>query len=111
MLSSPVLSSNVLLSLVRETVLPDLPADFPADGDLFEAGLDSMGVMQLVMFLEERFGKKVEPEELSRANFRSGAALAALVNGGTAGAGNGATTGVVGAEAGADTRTSPAQAA
>lgn len=69
------------LDFVRETVLPDLPGDFPADGDLFEAGLDSMGVMQLVMVLEERFGKKVEPAELSRANFRSGEALAALING------------------------------
>ncbi len=79
----PPLSATpiTLIDLVRETVLPDLPSDFSPDADLFEAGLDSMGVMQLVMFLEEQFGKKVEPEELSRANFRSGNALAALVNG------------------------------
>lgn len=70
-----------MIELVRETVLPDLAADFSAEADFFEAGLDSMGVMQLVMFLEERFGKKVEPNELSRANFRSGNTLAALVNG------------------------------
>jgi len=73
-----------MISLVRETVLPDLPADFGAEADFFGAGLDSMGVMQLVMFLEERFAKKVEPGELSRANFRSGKALATLVNGMTA---------------------------
>lgn len=71
----------MMIELVRETVLPDLAADFSAEADFFEAGLDSMGVMQLVMFLEERFGKKVEPNELSRANFRSGRTLAALVNG------------------------------
>lgn len=70
-----------MIDLVRETVLPDLPADFSPEADFFEAGLDSMGVMQLVMFLEERFAKKVEPDQLSRANFRSGNALAALVNG------------------------------
>lgn len=70
-----------MIDLVREAVLPDLPADFGEDADFFDAGLDSMGVMQLVMFLEERFGKKVEPAELSRVNFRSGNALAALVNG------------------------------
>lgn len=70
-----------MIELVRETVLPELPADFSAEADFFEAGLDSMGVMQLVMYLEERFGKKVEPTELSRANFRSGNALATLVNG------------------------------
>lgn len=72
---------TAMIDLVRETVLPDLPADFSPEADFFEAGLDSMGVMQLVMFLEERFAKKVEPDELSRANFRSGNALAALVNG------------------------------
>jgi len=69
-----------MIALVRETILPDLPASFGAEADFFEAGLDSMGVMQLVMFLEERFGRIVGPEELSRANFRSGSALAALVN-------------------------------
>lgn len=70
-----------MIELVRETVLPDLPARFAAEADFFEAGLDSMGVMQLVMYLEERFGKKVEPTELNRDNFRSGSTLAALVNG------------------------------
>jgi acyl carrier protein len=77
----PDATPNTMIELVRETVLPDLPADFSAVADFFEAGLDSMGVMQLVMYLEERFGKKVEPTELSRDNFRSGNALAALVNG------------------------------
>lgn len=77
----PTTTPTAMIDLVRETVLPDLPADFSAEADFFEAGLDSMGVMQLVMFLEERFAKKVEPDELSRANFRSGNALAALVNG------------------------------
>jgi len=77
----PATTPTAMIDLVRETVLPDLPADFSTEADFFEAGLDSMGVMQLVMFLEERFAKKVEPDELSRANFRSGNALAALVNG------------------------------
>ena len=82
--TAEALSARTMTDFVRETVLPDLPAGFSAEADLFEAGLDSMGVMQLVMFLEERFGKKVEPTELSRANFRSGKALAALVNGNAA---------------------------
>ena len=79
--SDAEISPNTMIELVRETVLPDLPADFSAEADFFEAGLDSMGVMQLVMYLEERFGKKVEPTELSRDNFRCGNTLAELVNG------------------------------
>ncbi len=75
------ISPGTMIELVRETVLPDLPADFGTEADFFEAGLDSMGVMQLVMYLEERYGKKVEPTELSRANFRSGQAMVALVMG------------------------------
>ena len=75
------ISPGTMIELVRETVLPDLPADFGSEADFFEAGLDSMGVMQLVMHLEERYGKKVEPTELSRANFRSGQAMVALVMG------------------------------
>jgi acyl carrier protein len=78
------ITPHTMIELVRETVLPDLPADFSTEDDFFEAGLDSMGVMQLVMYLEERFGKKVEPTELSRDNFRSGSTLATLVNGKTA---------------------------
>lgn len=79
--SDAEITPHTMIELVRETVLPDLPADFTAEADFFEAGLDSMGVMQLVMYLEERFGKNVEPTELSRENFRSASALAALVNG------------------------------
>lgn len=81
MTSDTDISPGTMIELVRETVLPDLPAGFDAEADFFEAGLDSMGVMQLVMHLEERFGKKVEPAELSRANFRSGQAMTALVMG------------------------------
>ncbi len=77
---SPV-SAFTMVDVVRETILTDLSANFGPDDDLFEAGLDSMGVMQLVMALEDRFGTKVEPAELSRANFRSGSTLAAFVNG------------------------------
>lgn len=84
MLPASAITPGTMIELVRETVLPDLHANFSTEADLFEAGLDSMGVMQLVMYLEERFGKKVEPTELSRANFRSGQAMAALVNGQTA---------------------------
>ena len=79
--STPEATPATMIELVRENVLPDLAADFGAEGHFFDAGLDSMGVMQLVIILEERFNRKVEAAELSRANFRSGSALAMLVNG------------------------------
>ena len=39
----------------------ELDWDFPEDGDLFEAGLDSMAVMQLVVAVEDRFGIELGP--------------------------------------------------
>lgn len=50
--------------------LPD-PASFSADDDLLEAGLDSMGIMRLMVFIEERFGVTLPDEELEPDNIRT----------------------------------------
>ena len=49
---------------------------------LLEAGLiDSMGILELVAFLESRFGLKVADEEIVPANMDSVRAIAAYVAG------------------------------
>jgi acyl carrier protein len=53
------------------------PATDLLAGDL----LDSMGITQTVVFLEERFGVEVEPEDLVPENFRSIDAMLAFVGG------------------------------
>lgn len=61
------------------TLRPEAAA-FPADGDLFEAGLvDSFGMIQLVGFLEGEFAIRLEDDELTPGNLRSLDAVAALV--------------------------------
>ncbi len=50
--------------------LPD-PIAFSADDDLLEAGLDSMGIMRLMVFIEERFGVLLPDEELEPDNISS----------------------------------------
>ena len=72
---------QAVLDAIRENLLQDLPADFAADADLFSAGLDSMGIMQMVLLLEERFSCTVQPTDLTRLNFSTAAALAALIRG------------------------------
>ena len=57
----------------------ELDWDFPEDGDLFEAGLDSMAVMQLVVAVEDRFGMELGPEDLTKANLATPTTLAALI--------------------------------
>lgn len=57
----------------------ELEWDFPVDGDLFTAGLDSMAVMQLVVAVEDCYGVELGPEDLSRANLATPVTLAALI--------------------------------
>lgn len=48
--------------------------------DTFEAGfVNSLFVMQLVLFVENGLGVKVEDEDLDRANFKSVSAVAEFV--------------------------------
>ena len=43
------------------------------------AGLDSMGIMQLLLAIEDRFGVAIDPADLSRDNFSTAEKIAALV--------------------------------
>lgn len=54
--------------------------EIPADYALIEQGLlTSLATLDLVLFLEERFGITVADEEVSAERFRSIATIAALV--------------------------------
>ena len=56
------------------------PARLDDHDDIFEVGgATSLFAMELVLFIEETFGIVLEDEDLERDNFRSVAALAALV--------------------------------
>ena len=72
-----------ILDVIRENLLPDLPATFGVKDSLYDVGLDSMGIMQMVLLLDERFGCAIQPTDLTRANFSSAAALAALIRKGS----------------------------
>jgi acyl carrier protein len=48
--------------------------------DLLEQGiLDSMGIMKLIVFIEENFGMKVEDEEIIPENFQSLNSIVAFI--------------------------------
>ncbi len=67
-----------VLDLVRNEVL-QTPPGFTVEADLFEAGLDSMAIMQLLLLLEEHFGKAIPTGSVSRANFKNAKAIATLL--------------------------------
>ena len=61
--------------------LLELDWDFPEDGDLFAAGLDSMAVMQIVVAVEDEYGVELTPDDLTRENLATPSTLAALIAG------------------------------
>jgi acyl carrier protein len=66
-----------LIELVREVL--DTEGALMPQSDLFAAGLDSMGIMQLRLGIEDRFGVAMDPADLSRENFSTVAKIAALL--------------------------------
>ena len=83
------------MAVVTERVVPEIRGwlrenvtggrDVPEDEPIIENGvLTSLQTVELVMFLEDRFGIMVEDEELDEENFGSVNAIAGLVAGKTA---------------------------
>jgi acyl carrier protein len=72
-------TADQVMAMLREEGIADLPDGFAADGNLFEAGLDSMAVMQLIVVAEERFGAVIGPEDAGRENLETPEALARLI--------------------------------
>ena len=70
--------TEAIRRLVSDQLFP-LDEDFAADGDLYEEGMDSMALMQLILVLEQEFGVLVQPEDLDRENFKTLQAIAQLV--------------------------------
>jgi acyl carrier protein len=59
---------NELTTLIATEIL-DTDQALTPQSDLFAAGLDSMGIMQLLLAIEDRFGVAIDPADLSRDNF------------------------------------------
>ena len=57
--------------IFSELVFVDDPDSFGEDDDLLDAGLDSMGIMRLVLFVEEKLGVTLPDDELEPENLRT----------------------------------------
>lgn len=67
-----------LLALVGGEIL-GIEEGLEVGSDLFEAGLESMGIMQLVLRIERELGVVVPEGEVTRGNFGTVAGLVAMV--------------------------------
>jgi acyl carrier protein len=68
-----------LIDWLNDEGVMELDWDFPENGDLQAAGLDSMAVMQLVVAIEDRYGVELGAEDLTQANLATPVTLAALI--------------------------------
>ncbi len=66
--------------IFSELIFHDDPASFADDDDLLEAGLDSMGIMRLIMFAEKEFGVTLPDTEIEPDNVGSLNALEIWIN-------------------------------
>ncbi len=68
-----------LRTFIRREFLFDRNADLPDDLELFPSVLDSLGVMELVEFVEETYAVELNQPDLAADNFRSITAIAELI--------------------------------
>jgi acyl carrier protein len=64
-----------LKEYVREQLLSDRGAPLQDEDDLIENGIDSVGMMSLVLFIEEEWKVAVPPEDVILDHFQSIAAI------------------------------------
>ena len=79
------MSKAEIQAAVHQFVLEKFPSartgNLPVDGELLDRGIvDSMGVLEIILFVEERFGVVMEDDEMVPENFQSIPALADLVH-------------------------------
>lgn len=79
--SSKQISPNPteLIDWLNGEGLLELDWDFPEDGDLFAAGMDSMAVMQIVVAVEDEYGVELGPDDLTKENLATPITLARLI--------------------------------
>ncbi len=57
--------------IFNELIFVAEPEKFSDDDDLLAAGLDSMGIMRLIMYIEEQFGVTLPDAEIDPDNVKS----------------------------------------
>ncbi len=72
-----------LVQLVSERLFETQPG-FDAESNLYDSGLDSMAIMQLLILIEEEFGVALPESELTRQKFSTARSVAGLIRARTA---------------------------
>jgi acyl carrier protein len=69
-----------VLALLDEHAIVEAEEPLATDTDLFACGLDSLALMRLILVVEQAFGRRLPPAELTRARCATAAALAEWID-------------------------------
>ena len=70
-------TETILMDYIRSNLIRDRKSNISPDDDLPANGtIDSLGILQLVAFVDERLGIRVPDEDVTYDNFHSVSALA-----------------------------------
>jgi len=70
-------TQTILMDYIKDDLLKGRKIDLKPEDDLLSAGiLDSLGILQMVAFIEDRFGYQVPDEDVVFENFFSVESLA-----------------------------------
>lgn len=73
---------TMLMRYIKDELLRGRMNDLKAEDDLLSSGvINSLGILQLVSFVEERMGIEIPDEDVVYENFHSVAALAEYLDG------------------------------
>ncbi len=65
-------TDDILLAYIQQNLLKGRMTNLGKDDDLLDSGiLNSLGILQLVAFIDERFGFQVPDEDVVYENFNS----------------------------------------
>ena len=73
-------TATSIRSYIRDELLVNDGAALTDDTPLWGGVIDSVGLMQLIAFIEEQFDVEIEDEELTSAHFGTVSDIAALVD-------------------------------
>jgi acyl carrier protein len=74
-------TSNILLDYIKKELAVGSKRNIQMDDDLLSAGIiDSLGVLQLVSFIEEQFNIQMPDEDVVLENFQSVNSLASYLD-------------------------------
>lgn len=72
---------QMILDYIKQDLLKGRMASLGKDDDLLDSGiLNSLGILQLVAFIDERLGIQIPDEDVVYENFNSVAALTGYLN-------------------------------